>query len=74
VNYDVLGQVLQQGADEGEVRDYSAEGKGSAQVELTVGREMVARRREDGAGGGGPIARHRHEAEERKGGVRSCGR
>jgi hypothetical protein len=43
VIYDVFGQVLQQGAEEGEVRDYSVEGKGSARVELTVGREMAAR-------------------------------
>jgi hypothetical protein len=28
VIYDVLGRVLQQGAEEGEVRDYPAEGKG----------------------------------------------
>jgi hypothetical protein len=28
VIYDVLGQVLQQGAEEGEVRDYPTEGKG----------------------------------------------
>jgi hypothetical protein len=69
VIYDVLGRVLQQGAEEGEVRDYPTEGKGIAWVELTVGREMAARRCEDGAGGGGPIARRGHEVEERKGGV-----
>jgi hypothetical protein len=49
VIYGVLGRVLQQGADEGEVRDYPVEGKGGARVELTMGREMAARRREDGA-------------------------
>jgi hypothetical protein len=42
VIYDVLGRVLQQGAEEGEVRDYPAEGKGITWVELTVGREMAA--------------------------------
>jgi hypothetical protein len=68
VIYGVLGRVLQQGAKEGEVRDYPAKGKGRVWVELTVGREMAARRHEDGAGGGGPVARHRHEDEERKGG------
>jgi hypothetical protein len=56
------------------VRDYLAEAKGSAWVELTVGREMVERQHEDGAGGGGLVARCRHEAEERKGGVRLRGR
>jgi hypothetical protein len=50
VIYDILRWVLQQGAEEGEVRDYLAEGKGSTRVELTAGKEMVARRREDGAG------------------------
>jgi hypothetical protein len=50
VIYDILRWVLQQGAEEGEVRDYPAEGKGSTRVELTAGKEMVARRREDGAG------------------------
>jgi hypothetical protein len=66
VIYDIIGRVLQQGAEEGEVRDYSAKGKGSARVELTVGREMAARRHEDDEGGGGPVARRGHEAEERK--------
>jgi hypothetical protein len=60
VIYDVHGQVRQQGAEEGEVRNYPAKGKGSVRVELTVGREMVAWRREDGAGGGGPAPRCRH--------------
>jgi hypothetical protein len=45
VIYDVLRWVLQQGAEEGEMRDYPTEGKGSARVELTMGREMAARRR-----------------------------
>jgi hypothetical protein len=45
VIYDVLEWVLQQGAEEGEMRDYPTEGKGSARVELTMGREMAARRR-----------------------------
>jgi hypothetical protein len=74
VIYGVPGRVLQQGADDGEVRDYPVEGKGGARVELTMGREMAARRREDGAGGDGPVARRGHKAEERKGGVHSCGR
>jgi hypothetical protein len=74
VIYDILGWVLQQGAEEGEVRDYLAEGKGSTRVELTVEREMAARRHEDGVGGGGLVARRGHEAEERKGGVCSRGR
>jgi hypothetical protein len=56
------------------VRDYLAEGKGSAWVKLTMGREMAARRREDGASSGGPVTRRGHEAEERKEGVRSRGR
>jgi hypothetical protein len=56
------------------VKDYSTEGKGSAWVELIVGREMAARRREDGAGDCGLVARLGHEVEERKGGVRSRGR
>jgi hypothetical protein len=56
------------------VRDYPTEGKGSARVELTVGREMAARRHKDSVGGGGPVSRRGHEAEERKGGVHSCGR
>jgi hypothetical protein len=43
----VIYNVLGQGAEEGEVRDYPAEGKGSAWVKLTMGREMVARRREE---------------------------
>jgi hypothetical protein len=43
VIYTVLGRVLQQGAEEGEVMDYPAEGKWSTRVELTVGREMAAR-------------------------------
>jgi hypothetical protein len=37
------------------VRDYPVEGKGSTRVELTMGREMVARWHEDGAGGGALI-------------------
>jgi hypothetical protein len=49
------------------VRDYLAEGKGSAWVKLTTGRE-------DGASSGGPVTRRGHEAEERKEGVRSRGR
>jgi hypothetical protein len=73
VIYDILRWVLQQGVEEGEVRDYPTEGKGSTRVELTAGREMVARRREDDAGNGGPVARRGHEAEERMGGVRSHG-
>jgi hypothetical protein len=43
VIYGVLGRVLPQGAEEGEVRDYPVEGKGSARVELTAGSEMAAR-------------------------------
>jgi hypothetical protein len=74
VIYGVLRRVLQQGAEEGEVRDYPAEGKWSARVELTMGREMAARRREDDEGGGSPVAQCGHEAEERKGGVCSHGR
>jgi hypothetical protein len=74
VIYNVLGWVLQQGAEEGELRDYPTEGKGSVGVKLTVRREMAARQREDGASGGDPVARRRHEAEERKRGVRSRGR
>jgi hypothetical protein len=46
----------------GEVRDYPIEGKGSAWVEHTVGSEMAARRREDGAGGSSPVAQRGHEA------------
>jgi hypothetical protein len=56
------------------VRDYPTEGKGSARVELTVGREMAARQHKDSVGGGGPVSRRVHEAEERNGGVHSCGR
>jgi hypothetical protein len=74
VIYDVLGWVLQQGVEEGEVRNYPAEGKGSARVEFTMGRDMAARRCEDSAGIGGPVARRGHEVEERKGGVRSRSR
>jgi hypothetical protein len=48
VIYNVLRWVLQQGAEEGELRDYPTEGKGSVGVKLTVRREMEARRREDG--------------------------
>jgi hypothetical protein len=59
VIYDVLRRVLQQGAEEGEVRDYPTDRKGSAWVKLTVGREMAARRHEDGAGDGGSVARRR---------------
>jgi hypothetical protein len=43
--------------------------KECTRVELSLGREMAARWREDGEGGGGSITRHGHEAEERKGGV-----
>jgi hypothetical protein len=73
VIYDVLRRVLQQGAEEGGSEGLPDRGKGSTWVEFTVGREMVARRREDGAGGGCPVAR-RGEAEERKEGVHSRGR
>jgi hypothetical protein len=48
------------------VRDYPTEGKGSTRVELTVGREMAAWRREDGAGSGGPV-------REREGCARMAG-
>jgi hypothetical protein len=48
--------------------------KECTRVELSLGREMAARWREDGEGGGGSITRHGHEVEERKGGVRSRGR
>jgi hypothetical protein len=56
------------------VRDYPTEGKGSTWVELTVGREMATRRREDSEGSDGLVTRRGHESEERKGGVSSHGR
>jgi hypothetical protein len=72
--YCVLERLLQQGVEEGEVRDYPAKGKGSTWVDLTVGREMAARRCEVAVVGDGPVAWRGHEAGERKGGVRSRGR